>query len=160
MPTQTQMTRRSTKLDVHFSTGKDDWQTPQELFERYHKEYSFILDAAANETNHLLPRWYGPGGEHEDALSVEWPLCEGNIWLNPPYSRGLQKQFIAKAVKEVTRCNVYTVVALLPARTDTSLFHDLLYCKPRVEIEFLRGRLQFLGAKYKAPFPSMVVVLR
>lgn len=51
-----------------------------------------------------------------------------------------------------------TVVMLLPARTDTSWFHD--YCYGKAEIRFVRGRLRFGGCVYNAPFPSMVVVFR
>lgn len=49
------------------------------------------------------------------------------------------------------------VVCLLPARTDTRWFHD--YCV-KGEVEFIKGRLKFGGAKNAAPFPSMVVVFR
>ena len=49
---------------------------------------------------------------------------------------------------------------LLPARTDTSYFHDYIY--GRAEIRFIRGRLRFTdddgNEKDAAPFPSMVVV--
>lgn len=51
-----------------------------------------------------------------------------------------------------------TVVALLPARTDTARFHDYIYGKS--EIRFLRGRITFAGAKNAAPFPSMIVIWR
>lgn len=144
---------------LHFSTGKDDWQTPPELFQRYHHKFNFILDAAANRNNHLLPAWFGPGGEEEDALSTEWPLNQGNVWLNPPYSRGLQIKFVKKALAEVNKHRFYSVVALLPARTDTALFHDYLYHQPQVHISFLRGRLKFVGATNSAPFPSMIVTM-
>lgn len=48
-----------------------------------------------------------------------------------------------------------TVVCLLPARTDTTWWHD--YCM-RGKIEFIRGRIKFGGAKNSAPFPSAIVV--
>lgn len=47
---------------------------------------------------------------------------------------------------------------LLPARTDTSRFHDYIYKKS--EIRFIRGRLKFGESKNSAPFPSMVVVYK
>lgn len=47
---------------------------------------------------------------------------------------------------------------LIPARTDTRVFHKYIYGK--AEIRFLRGRLKFGGSKWNAPFPSMVVVYR
>ena len=55
-----------------------------------------------------------------------------------------------------------TIVMLIPARTDTSYFHDYIYGK--AEIRFLRGRLKFEDengeAMNPAPFPSMVVIFR
>lgn len=51
---------------------------------------------------------------------------------------------------------------LLPARTDTSYFHDYIY--GHAEIRFIRGRLRFIdengNEKDAAPFPSMVVIYR
>jgi len=46
------------------------------------------------------------------------------------------------------------VVCLLPARTDTSWWHD--YCL-KAEVYFMRGRLKFGNAKNSAPFPSVIV---
>ena len=48
------------------------------------------------------------------------------------------------------------VVMLIPARTDTSYFHDYIYGK--TEIRFVRGRLKFGDSNNSAPFPSMVVI--
>jgi len=45
-------------------------------------------------------------------------------------------------------------VMLLPARTDTARFHDLILGK--AEIRFIRRRLKFGKAKNSAPFPSVV----
>ena len=63
-----------------------------------------------------------------------------------------------------------TVVLLIPARTDRKSFHDYIYRKPGVEIEFLKGRLAFeldgkpvtdkAGKPMNAPFPSMLVIFR
>jgi len=147
---------------VLFSTGKDDWETPANLFARLHAEFDFDLDVAANETNHKCPEWIGPGGDEEDALVTVWAPCV--CWCNPPYSRGLQGKFIAKAARE--RLLGATTVMLLPARTDTKAFHDYIWDEfrhvPRagVEVRFLRGRLKFVGAPASAPFPSMIVVFR
>lgn len=54
----------------------------------------------------------------------------------------------------------WPVVLLIPARTDTSYFHE--YILGKASIRFLRGRIRFLrenGSRGDAaPFPSMVVV--
>ena len=49
---------------------------------------------------------------------------------------------------------------LIPARTDTSYWHDIIF-KKATDIRFIRGRVRFeLGGVRKdaAPFPSAVVV--
>ena len=49
-----------------------------------------------------------------------------------------------------------TIVALLPARTDTNWWHwNVTQAR---EIRFLKGRLKFVGAENSAPFPSVVVI--
>jgi hypothetical protein len=78
--------------------------------------------------------------------------------MNPPYGRTI-KGWIEKAFQEAN-CTKSTVVSLLPARTDTKWFHENIYNKCGVEIEFIKGRLKFGDAKNSAPFPSMVVVFK
>lgn len=150
-----------------FSTGKDDWRTPPDLFARLNAEFGFTLDVAASAENSLCEEWLseGPGG---GALGESWahvqqfstPIC----WCNPPYSRGLQGKFIAKASLE--RVNGVTTVMLLPARTDTKAFHTYIWNDEEhrpyrgVEVRFLKGRLRFVGAPSSAPFPSMIVIFR
>lgn len=142
-----------------FSSSKSDWQTPPELFEPLHERFNFVADMAANHTNHLLPVWYGPGGVEEDALAAVWPA--GNVWCNPPYG-AVQKAFIWHAVG--SQFTGTTTVMLLPARTDTKVFHEWIWdqrtAHPHsgVEVHFLKGRLTFVGAPGPAPFPSMIVI--
>lgn len=50
-------------------------------------------------------------------------------------------------------------VFLIPARTDTKWFHDIVLPNA-AEIRFVKGRLKFGDAKNSAPFPSMIVVFR
>ena len=146
-----------------FSTGKDDWATPPEVFDPLHDEFEFTLDAAAHKDNAKCCFFYGPGSRLTDnALSLDWPSSD-RIWCNPPYSRGAQRNFIRKAMQCGARGGC--VVMLLPARTDTRAFHDWIWDldkhKPRPwvrEVRFLKGRIKFVGAPASAPFPSMVVV--
>lgn len=152
---------------VMFSTGKDDWQTPPELFAQLHAEFDLCVDVAASAKNCLLPDYFGPDNpKHPDALDEQWSQFGtlSRCWCNPPYSRGLKDKFIAKASME--RVNGVTTVMLLPARTDTKAFHAHVWNREThqpykgVEVRLLRGRLRFVGASAPAPFPSMVVVFR
>ncbi len=77
------------------------------------------------------------------------------VFCNPPYSN--IKKWVEKCYYESLKPNTI-VVLLIPARTDTSYFHDFIY--HRSEIRFIRGRLRFNGLTENAPFPSMIVVYR
>lgn len=78
------------------------------------------------------------------------------VFCNPPYGRAI-KDWVKKSSDESAKPHT-TVVMLIPARTDTSYFHDYIYNKPNVEVRFVRGRLKFGDGQNSAPFPSMVVV--
>lgn len=136
------------------TSNKDDWETPQELFNQLNDIYHFTLDPCANEINHKCENYYDV---EKDGLSQQW---SGNVFCNPPYGRNM-KAWIKKASEEAKNCDV--IVLLIPARTDTSYFHDYIYKKKNVSIEFLRGRLKFEDkgiAKNPCPFPSMIVVMK
>lgn len=142
---------------IHFSTGKDDWGTPQDLFDALNKEFNFTLDPCADINNHKCTRYYT---KEQDGLMQPWK--GETVFCNPPYSkRGGQAKWIEKCYTEAKE-NKIIVVALLPARTDTKMFHDFILGK--AEIRFIRGRLNFEinGEKSKesAPFPSMIVIFR
>lgn len=73
------------------------------------------------------------------------------VFCNPPYSN--IRPFLERA-KEAD-----VAVFLVPARTDTRWFHEIILPHAR-EIRFIKGRLKFGTATTGAPFPSMVVVFR
>lgn len=153
------------KDSIHFSTGSDTWGTPDNVFDPLNDEFNFALDLAATAANTKCGTWLGPGSEiGEDSLVANWSALGGPGWCNPPYSRGLQGQFIAKAARE--RKTGFTSVLLLPARPDTVAWHAYVWDKrvhqPRegVEVRFRQGRIKFVGAKHGAPFPSAVIVFR
>lgn len=137
-------------MKVHFSSRSDEWETPAPLFNALHAEFSFTLDAACRKETAKCSAYYT---KEDDALGLAW---SGVVWLNPPYSRGLQSQFIRKA-RESARAGA-TVVCLIPARPDTALWQDVIL--PFAEVRFLRGRVRFVGASAGAPFPSAVAIFR
>lgn len=140
---------------VHFMSEKNDWETPQELFNELHAEFRFTLDAAASDQNHKLPRYYT---EETDGLSKDWG--GERVFCNPPYGDKETGVWTEKCWREAQKPNTL-VVLLIPARTDRKSFHDFIYNKPNVEIRFLKGRLRFEDNGQKlgtAPFPSMLVI--
>lgn len=134
--------------NVHFSSKTDLWSTPQDFFDEMNKEFDFDFDVCALPENAKCKKYFTP---EQDGLKQEW---KGTCWMNPPYGRQI-KHWIKKAYK--SSLHGATVVCLLPARTDTSWWHD--YCM-NGEIRFIRGRLKFGGCKNSAPFPSAVVIFK
>lgn len=138
------------KLSVMFSSQTDEWATPQKFFDRLNDEFHFTLDPCALPHNAKCERYYTP---QEDGLLQDWG---GEVvFCNPPYGRAI-KDWVRKCSEEAQKPNT-TVVALIPARTDTTYFHDFIYHKAQ-DIRFVKGRLKFGDSKIAAPFPSMVVV--
>lgn len=136
------------KTNVHFSSESNEWATPQDFFDSLNREFKFTLDPCATKENAKCKKFYT---QKDDGLSKSW---NGEVvFCNPPYGRELRKW-----VEKASSVQGGVVVMLIPARTDTSYFHDYIYGK--AEIRFIRGRLKFGDSKNSAPFPSMVVVFR
>lgn len=154
--------------NVVLAKGSDFWGTPLSIFEPYHQEFRFTIDASADATNHLLSRWWGPGSTlGEDALTASW--VGETCWLNPPYSR--IRAFTEKARYEQI-INGVTTVMLIPSRTDTRYWHDYIWDRScstwhqGIEGRFHKGRIKFWKTDepdkqtQTAPFPSVFVIFR
>ncbi len=134
---------------VHFSSVTDLHATPQEFFDALDQEFGFGLDVCATSENTKCTRYYTT---EQDGLAQEWA---GVCWMNPPYGREIRR-WVCKAY-EASLLGT-TVVCLLPARTDTSWWHE--YVTKAAEVRFIRGRLKFGDTKHGAPFPSVVVIFK
>jgi len=121
---------------VLFSSISEHWATPMDVYTKLNEEFFFTLDPC-------------PLSGNGEGLTRSW--AGERIYCNPPYGNGITN-WLAKA-REAS-----LAVFLLPARTDTRWWHE--YVVGASEIRFLRGRLKFKGAKYNAPFPSVVVIYR
>lgn len=133
-----------TTPNVHFSSKKHDWVTPDALFARLHRIYAFDLDVACSAENCRTKVGY-----HWPALDgLALPWADARVWCNPPYGREIGK-WTRKAAEEREKATL--IVMLVPARTDTAWWHAAMLT---ARVEFLRGRLTFKGAAASAPFPS------
>lgn len=130
------------------SSESQEWATPQAFFDELNKEFNFTLDPCCTELNKKCTKHYT---KKDDGLTKNW--CGEVVFCNPPYGKEIKK-WVEKCHNESKHAQV---VMLIPARTDTSYFHDYIYKKH--EIRFVRGRLHFNDSKTPAPFPSMVVVM-
>lgn len=127
------------------------WETPKDLLEKLYKVFSsFDLDPCS-------PRRDGPVKARmrytaeDDGLSLPW---HGKVFINPPYGRGLGN-WVRKAREEHELGNAKLAVLLIPARPDTSYWHD--HISGLSDIVFIRGRLRFGESKQAAPFPSALI---
>lgn len=149
--------------DKLFSSKSNEWETPQDLFDKLNKQYHFTLDPCCTHENAKCTKHYT---QEDDGLSKEW---SGEVvFCNPPYGREIGK-WVEKAYREAI--NGTKIVMLIPARVDTKWFHQYLYNKEEqgIRVEFIKGRLKFINrtlpswredGNFKASpatFPSMLI---
>ena len=139
-------------------SSKDmSWCTPPDFFAELDQEFHFDLDPAATAKSAKCAKYYTAA---DDGLSKDWGGCR--VFCNPPYGRHIQ-DWVRKGYEESRKPGT-VVVMLIPARTDTTYYHEYIFHGKADEIRFLRGRLKFTdedgNAKDAAPFPSAVIVWR
>lgn len=156
---------------VHYSSNKDEWETPPEIFDPLNAEFDFDLDPCATKENSKCEMYFTieKDGHHRPWAESGYKCA----FINPPYSK--LKFWIAKSAEESKRG--MTCVMLIPARTDTKAWHSYIYdydsrrFRHGVEVRFIPGRVTFwengkpavsnkTGKKQCAPFPSAIVIFR
>jgi hypothetical protein len=125
---------------IHFSSQRLNWKTPKALYELLDKEFKFTHDPC-------------PPNHKVDGLTSEWGAVN---FCNPPYGREIGK-WLLKGYLEWYENNKI-VVFLIPSRTDTKWWHDIVM--KATDIRFIKGRLKFDEYKNSAPFPSAVVIFK
>ena len=125
------------------SSKSSEYGTPIELYQKLNKIFNFQLDPATTEDNPLGTGIYFT--KEHDGLSYPW---NRNTFINPPFGKGVN-EWIKKMNKESSDYNrEYVYVMLLPARTETSYFQDLIMNQKDSDfsrIYLLRGRLKFIN---------------
>ena len=133
-----------------FTSNTSEWETPPDLFDSLNKEFQFTLDPCSTDENAKCQKHYT---KKQNGLLQDW--SGETVFCNPPYGREM--------VNWIRKCYDHfvgggTAILLIPARTDTQAFHEYIYGK--AEIRFIRGRIRFVGSKWNAPFPSMIVIYK
>lgn len=125
-------------MKIHFSSATVEWATPTGIYAELDAEFHFDFDPC-------------PFGGSQDGLATLLTPWHGKrVFCNPPYGPGLIK-WLERGL------DADLAVFLIPARTYTRWFHDIVLPKAK-EIRFIRGRLKFGDAVNAAPFPSMIVI--
>ncbi len=111
------------------SSNSAEWATPQSFFDELNKEFHFTLDPCCTYLNKKCEKHYT---KEDNGLSKDW--SGETVFCNPPYGREIV-EWVRKCHYESTKGT--TVVMLIPARTDTSYFHDYIYMENTKSVLFV-----------------------
>jgi hypothetical protein len=147
--------------------SKQDYGTPRKFLDAVVKRFGpLAFDLAAHQGNAVVSRWFGPGGEQQDALaaSCSWKKPVSNCWLNPPFDtiRPWAEKCAATAgfrtlgkspaiMKSELRASLLRqrILFLVPASVGSEWFAQ--YVDGEALVLLLRPRLSFDG---KNPYPK------
>lgn len=76
----------------------DEWETPQDLFDKYDEIYHFTLDAAASDQNHKCPKYYTKA---DDGLSKMW----GGVRMVQSPLRKADREMGAESIRKRLYCS-------------------------------------------------------
>lgn len=132
--------------DLMFSSVNQAWETRWHTFKEIEKQLgrSYNIDPCCEEQTAKCKNFLT---KEDDMFKVKNPfdvLPEGtlsvNMFCNTPYGRE-QKKFVEYIAEWCEYDNIIADV-LIPSRTGTQLFHDLILPKA-TSIYFIKGRLVF-----------------
>lgn len=93
--------------------NRDDWETPNEMFENLNKQYKFNFDCCASEQNHKLKNWTN------DFTNLTY--IDRVCWMNPPFSKaGEMFEHFFKSVSRgiaIYRCDNF----------ETRIWQDIIF---------------------------------
>lgn len=124
--------------------SKQDYSTPRAFLNAVGERFGpIVFDLAAHADNCVVPRYFGPGGEEEDALHRKcfWSGCPaGNLWLNPPFDT--IAPWARKCAEQALRAgDRQRIFFLVPASVGSEWFAQFVDGEGLVL--FLRPRLSF-----------------
>jgi phage N-6-adenine-methyltransferase len=131
-------------------TRREDWATPQWLFDELNKVFDFWIDLAASTENKKCERFID---KEMNFLSMDKSHLVPDdkwAWCNPPYLRN----GCGKWVEEIFK--IHNSVTLIPASVGAKWFQQIW--QKATAICFVDRRLRFVGAPCAAQFDSCLVI--
>ena len=121
-----------------YDSDRQDYLTPPEfingILEKF-KRSEFDLDVCCTQKNIPAKKHYIY--PDFDGLELEWRDLN---WCNPPFNES--DKWVEKAYYE-QKWNKKTAL-LIPARTETGYWHELIFKNRHAKVEFLRKGYRFL----------------
>lgn len=134
----------------------DEFETPPWLFNALNDEFNFTTDVAASDANHKCEHYIT---KEQNSLINSW--SNYRAFCNPPYSRGMVKEYFFKCLIE-TRfkknglpCKV--AVLLIPTYTERDWYHTY---RNHFEKRDIKSRIQFGGGATTARGNHMLLIFR
>lgn len=169
--------------DLMFSSDNQKWATRWTTFKSIEKQLgrNYNVDPCCEATTAKCSNFIT---EEDDMFKVKsvkehFGLERVQMFVNPEYGT-MQKKFVGKVISLCEEDGVEADI-LIPSRTDTALFHDIILPKANA-VYFVKGRITFgddaywewvwqqekinsklnslygkTGKMNPAPFPSMIV---
>lgn len=124
-----------------------EWYTPKWFVEAVRRVFggAIDLDPATCVLANSVVRAKRYFTFTDDGLKQEW---FGKLYLNPPYNKGVLRQFITKMLAEIAAGHVTEAIMLTHARTDTVWFQKLV--KSGAVVAFPK-RVNFWSVEKNAP---------
>lgn len=90
----------------HRQNSKNDWETPEAVFQPLNEEFGFTLDVCASHRNAKCDFYCTEEGTFFKGISDPWgkfnglemPWIDEICWMNPPYDQW--QKWVEKAYKE------------------------------------------------------------
>ena len=123
---------------------RDEWETPQKLFDILNKQYNFDFDCCANSLNKKVDNYSNDFKNEKYAFTKK-------CWMNPPFSKAIEMfdMFFSNVDKGIAiyRCD----------NLETKIWQEIIF--PSADwIFFPRGRICYEGMKGSGSrFPSVLI---
>lgn len=130
---------------------RDNWRTPQALWDKLNDQYHFVFDCCADETNAKTGWWTGDFARSIDSEDLARIGTYGGVlWMNPPFSKA--KDLIPILIGT----ELQAVVIYRCDTMETALWQTML---ARADWVFIpKGRVRYEGQEGVSPmFPSALV---
>lgn len=144
--------QKSSFSKIHWSSKTTKHNTPNDIFNELHEEFSFNLDPANP------PKI---GKPLRDGMRQSWfrDNIKARAFINPGYERGVLIMWVEKACKEINLGRCELAVFLIPMR-NSDYFKKLR--RKDAEFRLCNRRIQFESSKNQgnsAPFDSCIGII-
>lgn len=130
--------KNTKKAHVSYNSGENEWYTPKYIIDAARKTMGSIdLDPASSEIANRTVQATTFYTKEVNGLIQPW---FGNVWLNPPYSKDLIRQFVSAVRNKWSEYD--QAIILVNNATETRWFQELLNTASAVC--FVDSRIKFL----------------